>query len=264
MATQAVSQAGRASGPRLDGQVAIVTGGSSGIGKGAAIALAEAGADVAVNYRGGKAGAEEVVEEIRSKGRRGIPVQADVSSEADVQSMFASVLDELGRIDILVNNAGIQMDANVDEMTLDQWNTVLGVNLTGQFLCAREAVRHFKARGVQHDISCAAGKIICMSSVHEIIPWGGHANYAASKGGLMLFAKSLAQEVAGFAIRVNSIAPGRGSYADQYRRVGDRGSVQRAHGISCRTIGSVNRRTSATRRCGSRATTRTTSPEPRS
>ncbi|HKJ85952.1 MAG TPA: glucose 1-dehydrogenase [Spirochaetia bacterium] len=208
MATQAVSQANRPGGPRLDGQVALVTGGSSGIGKGAAIALAEAGADVAVNYRGGKAGAEEVVEQIRGMGRRGLAVQADVSSEADVQSMFATTLDEFGRIDILVNNAGIQMDAEVDEMTLDQWNTVLGVNLTGQFLCAREAVRHFKARGVDQDISCAAGKIICMSSVHEIIPWAGHANYAASKGGVMLFAKSLAQEVAGFAIRVNSIAPG--------------------------------------------------------
>lgn len=117
-------------------------------------------------------------------------------------------LVQAGRLDILVNNAGIQMDANIDEMTLKQWQTVMGVNLTGQFLCSREAVRHFKARGVEPDISCASGKIICMSSVHEIIPWAGHANYAASKGGVMLFAKSLAQEIAGDAIRVNSIAPG--------------------------------------------------------
>jgi glucose 1-dehydrogenase len=122
--------------------------------------------------------------------------------------MFARVLGELGRIDILVNNAGIQMDAAVDEMTLGQWKSVIDVNLTGQFLCSREAVRHFKERGVQPEISRAAGKIICMSSVHEIIPWAGHANYAASKGGVMLFSKSLAQEAAGLAIRVNSIAPG--------------------------------------------------------
>ncbi len=195
-------------GPRLDGQVALVTGGSSGIGKGVALALAEAGADVAVNYRGGKTGADEVVSEIQRSGRRAIAVQADVSDEASVGEMFQALLAEFDRIDILVNNAGIQMDANIEDMTLTQWQTVIGVNLTGQFLCAREAVRQFKEQGVPREISCAAGKIICMSSVHEIIPWAGHGNYAASKGGVMLFAKSLAQEVAGFAIRVNSIAPG--------------------------------------------------------
>jgi glucose 1-dehydrogenase len=197
-----------AQGPRLDGQVALVTGASSGIGRGVALALAAAGADVAVNYRGGRDAAEDVAAEIRSLGRRATLVQADVSDEATVQSMFEATLEDAGRLDILVNNAGIQMDANIDEMTLKQWQTVMGVNLTGQFLCSREAVRHFKARGVEPEISCAAGKIICMSSVHEIIPWAGHANYAASKGGVMLFSKSLAQEVAGDAIRVNSIAPG--------------------------------------------------------
>lgn len=197
-----------AQGPRLDGQVALVTGASSGIGRGVALALAAAGADVAVNYRGGRDAAEDVAAEIRSLGRRATLVQADVSDEAAVQSMFEATLEDAGRLDILVNNAGIQMDANIDEMTLKQWQTVMGVNLTGQFLCSREAVRHFKARGVEPEISCAAGKIICMSSVHEIIPWAGHANYAASKGGVMLFSKSLAQEVAGDAIRVNSIAPG--------------------------------------------------------
>ncbi len=196
------------SGPRLDGQVALVTGGSSGIGEGVALALAQAGADIAVNYRGGKEAAEELVATISESGRRAIAVQADVSDEASVKEMFRTVLAKFSRLDILVNNAGIQMDANVEDMTLAQWQTVIGVNLTGQFLCAREAVRHFKERGVERELSCAAGKIICMSSVHEIIPWAGHGNYAASKGGVMLFAKSLAQEVAGHAIRVNSIAPG--------------------------------------------------------
>ena len=200
--------AARARGPRLDGQVALVTGGSSGIGKGVALALAGAGAHVAVNYRGGREGAQAVVDAIEEMGTRGVAVQADVSDEASVQSMFSSVLEEFGRLDILVNNAGIQMDANIDDMSLKQWETVIGVNLTGQFLCSREAIRHFKERGVEREVSCAAGKIICMSSVHEIIPWAGHANYAASKGGVMLLYKSLAQEVAGHAIRINSIAPG--------------------------------------------------------
>ena len=122
--------------------------------------------------------------------------------------MFAAMFAEFGTIDILVNNAGLQRDARFHEMTLDQWNFVIGVNLTGQFLCAREAVREFLKRGPRPEVSRALGKIICMSSVHEVIPWGGHANYAASKGGVMLLMKSLAQEVAPHRIRVNSIGPG--------------------------------------------------------
>ena len=208
MSTTERKDAAGARGPRLDGQVALVTGGSSGIGRGVALALAEAGADVAVNYNSGKSGADEVVGAIEELGRQAIAVQANVSDEASVLGMFSSLFEEFGRLDILVNNAGIQMDASIEEMTLKQWQAVIGVNLTGQFLCAREAVRHFKQRGVEPEVSCAAGKIICMSSVHEIIPWAGHANYAASKGGVMLFARSLAQEVAADAIRVNSIAPG--------------------------------------------------------
>jgi len=111
-------------------------------------------------------------------------------------------------VDILVNNAGLQQDAPFHELTLAQWNKVLAVNLTGQFLCAREAVREFMRRGVRRDVSCSAGKILCVSSVHEVIPWAGHVNYAASKGGVMLMMKSLAQEVAPYRIRVNSICPG--------------------------------------------------------
>lgn len=192
----------------LTGQKAIVTGASSGIGRACAIALAEAGADVAVNYRGGAEKAAEVVGEIEALGRRGLAVQADVSKEDDVKAMFAEVIDAFGTVDILVNNAGLQQDAPFAEMTLEQWNKVIGVNLTGQFLCTREAVAEFKRRGIVPEVSCSAGKVICMSSVHEAIPWAGHVNYAASKGGVMLMAKSVAQEVAPDRIRVNSVAPG--------------------------------------------------------
>src|SRR5947207_751934 len=135
-------------------------------------------------------------------------IRADVSREEDVQRMFAGMLEQFGTIDILVNNAGLQRDAPFADMTLEQWNTVISTNLTGQFLCAREAVREFLRRGVVPEVSSAAGKIICMSSVHEVIPWGGHCNYAASKGGVMLLMKSMAQELAPHKIRVNSIGPG--------------------------------------------------------
>jgi glucose 1-dehydrogenase len=192
----------------LQGQKALVTGASSGIGRAVAVALGEAGADVVVNYRRGEDQAREVVEEIQRFGSGAYAHGADVSQEDQIQSMFGRMFEEFGTIDILINNAGLQKDAPFDEMTLEQWNAVLGVNLTGQFLCAREAVREFKRRGVIKGVSCAAGKIICISSVHEVIPWAGHVNYAASKGGVMLMMKSIAQEVAPYRIRVNSIAPG--------------------------------------------------------
>ena len=192
----------------LKGQKALVTGASSGIGKAVAIELGKAGADVVVNYVRGEDQAHEVVAEIEKSGSRAFAHQADISQEDQVSAMFERMKAELGTIDILINNAGLQQDAPIDEMTLNQWNLVINVNLTGQFLCAREAVREFKRRGVVPEVSCAAGKIICMSSVHEIIPWAGHVNYAASKGGVMLMMKSIAQEVAPYRIRVNSIAPG--------------------------------------------------------
>jgi glucose 1-dehydrogenase len=192
----------------LRGQKAIVTGASSGIGRSIALALGHAGADVCINYVAGEDKAQIMVDELRGHGHTAMSFKADVSSEEDVAAMFKAVCDEFGTVDILVNNAGLQSDAPFEEMTLAQWNKVIGVNLTGQFLCAREAVREFKRRGVQPKISCSAGKIICVSSVHEIIPWAGHVNYAASKGGVMLMMKSIAQEVAPYRIRVNSIAPG--------------------------------------------------------
>ena len=193
----------------LKDQKALVTGAGSGIGKQVAIALGHAGADVVVNYVTDPDKAEETVQEIKRRcGVEALAVQADVSSEDQVQAMFKKMCQEYGTIDILVNNAGLQQDASFDEMTLAQWNKVLDVNLTGQFLCARETVREFKRRGVRKEISCAAGKIICMSSVHDIIPWAGHVNYAASKGGVMLMMKSIAQEVAAWRIRVNAVSPG--------------------------------------------------------
>jgi glucose 1-dehydrogenase len=192
----------------LSGQKALVTGANSGIGQGVALALGRAGADVVVNYVAKPEQAEEVVAEIRHEGGNAIAIQADVSQEDQVRAMFERMLEEFGTIDILVNNAGLQRDSRIEDMTLQQWNTVIGVNLTGQFLCAREAVKEFKRRGVRPEISCAAGKIICVSSVHEVIPWAGHVNYAASKGGVMLMMKSIAQEVAPHRIRVNSVCPG--------------------------------------------------------
>ena len=192
----------------LTGQKALVTGANSGIGQAVAIALAEAGADVVVNYVDGDTAAEAVVEQIRKTGAKGFACRADVSSEDAVSAMFARMMREFGTIDVLVNNAGLQRDSPLHNMTLANWNTVLNVNLTGQFLCAREAIREFLRRGVVPSVSSAAGKIICMSSVHQEIPWAGHANYATSKGGIRLLMESMAQEVAPKRIRVNGIAPG--------------------------------------------------------
>lgn len=195
---------------KLQNQVAIITGASSGIGAGVAKSLAAAGATVVVNHpvAATKAAADAVLNDIITAGGKGITYQCDVSKENEVVQMFADTAAQFGSIDILINNAGLQRDAAFDQMTLEQWNFVLSVNLTGQFLCAREAIRYFLKQGVNDNKSRAAGKIICMSSVHEVIPWAGHANYAASKGGIMLMMKSIAQEYAHKKIRINSICPG--------------------------------------------------------
>ncbi|CAN5682708.1 SDR family oxidoreductase [soil metagenome] len=206
MATQADIEALYPHKP-LAGQTAIITGANSGIGEGVARHLAVAGANVAVNYVVHPETAQTIVDEINAGGGSAIGVQADVGDEAAVQAMFKTVIDKFGTVDILVANAGLQRDAAFGAMTLQQWEFVLKVNLTGQFLCAREAVREFKRRGMR-DVSTALGKIIHMSSVHETIPWGGHVNYASSKGGILQLMKSLAQEVAPEKIRVNSIGPG--------------------------------------------------------
>ena len=192
----------------LTGQAALVTGANSGIGKAVAIGLARAGADVIVNYVANPADAEDVAHQIEGLGRRALAIKADVSKEDEVIAMFAQAVAHVGTLHIVVSNAGLQRDSAFVEMTLDQWNTVISVNLTGQFLCTREAAREFMRRGVDESISVAAGKIICMSSVHQVIPWAGHVNYAASKGGIDMLMRSIAQELAPHRIRVNGIAPG--------------------------------------------------------
>ena len=194
--------------PVLKGQTALVTGANSGIGRAIALALGNAGANVVINYVSKPEAAEEVADLIRKSGQRALIAKADVSDEAQVQAMFAAGIEEFGSIEILVSNAGMEKNAPFHEMTTAQWDQVMSVNLRGAFLCAREAVRGFLQRGVHPEVSVAASKIIFISSVHEVIPWAGHVNYAASKGGLMLLMKSLAQEVAEKRIRVNSIAPG--------------------------------------------------------
>jgi glucose 1-dehydrogenase len=191
----------------LRGQTAIVTGANSGIGEGIADSLGKAGANVVVNYISKDEAADAVVSRIESYGSKATKYKADVSSEEQVIAMFAHAVETFGTVDILVNNAGLQRDANIVDMTLDHWSKVIAVNLTGQFLCAREAVREFRRRGMR-EVSRALGKIICISSVHEVIPWAGRVNYSASKGGVMLMMKSIAQEVGPEKIRVNSICPG--------------------------------------------------------
>ncbi|MFC8965989.1 SDR family oxidoreductase [Streptomyces sp. NPDC057094] len=192
----------------LRGQKALVTGANSGIGLATAIALGRAGADVVVNYVSGQDAAEDVVRQIQAFGVRAFAHEADVSDEGQVVGMFARMLEEFGTIDLLVANAGLQRDAPVTEMTMAQWHKVIDVNLTGQFLCAREAAKEFLRRGVVPDVSRSAGKIVCMSSVHQLIPWSGHLNYAASKGGVLMLMQTLAQELGPQGIRVNAVAPG--------------------------------------------------------
>lgn len=232
--------------PVLEGQPALVTGANSGIGEAVALGLARAGADVVVNYVTRPEAAEEVAHKIEGMGRRAMAIEADVGKEDEVEAMFAKAVDHFGTLHVVVSNAGLQRDAAFDQMTLEQWNTVIGVNLTGQFLTARAAAREFKRRGPDPKVSVATGKILCMSSVHQEIPWAGHANYAASKGGVMQLMQSIAQELAPERIRVNAIAPGAirtpintaawntpEAYADlmtlvPYKRIGEPDDIARA------------------------------------
>ena len=196
------------SNPKLKGQSALVTGANSGIGMAVAIALADDGANVVINYVTHPEDADAVVKQIENNGGNAIAIKADVSKEDEVQSMFQQMFTKYGTIDILVNNAGIQKDSPLESMSLADWQLVINVNLTGQFLCSREATKEFLKRGIVKERSAAAGKIICMSSVHQVIPWAGHVNYASSKGGIEMMMKSMAQELAPKKIRVNGIGPG--------------------------------------------------------
>ncbi len=193
---------------RLKGQSALITGSNSGIGKSIALEMAKEGARVVINYITDEEAVQSMIEEIKSFGGTAIAVKADVSQEDQVKAMFSQMIKSFGTIDILVNNAGIQKDSAFIDMTLQEWQLVLNVNLTGQFLCAREATIEFLRRGPVPERSSALGKIICMSSVHQTIPWAGHVNYATSKGGVSMLMKSMAQELGKHKIRVNSIAPG--------------------------------------------------------
>jgi len=193
----------------LEGHVALVTGAASGIGRASALALARAGAVVAVNHLAADQDrARVVVAEIAAAGGHAAAFAGDVSDESSVRALVAQVVGRFGTLHVLVNNAGIQRDAPAAEMEIADWQRVIDVNLTGQFMCAREAVREFLRRGVDPAVSRAAGKIICVSSVHQAIPWARHVNYAASKGGVRMLMESLAQELAPSRIRVNAVAPG--------------------------------------------------------
>lgn len=193
---------------RLHNQTAVVTGASSGIGQGIAIALAKEGAHVCINYHSSEDGAKETLQHIREAGGEAFIHQADVSDPDHVKEMFRTTIEKYGTVDVLINNAGIQKDAPFLEMSHDDWQKVININLSGQFYCAQEAAKEFIRRGIVENRSKAAGKIICISSVHDIIPWAGHVNYATAKGGILMFMKSLAQELAELKIRVNAISPG--------------------------------------------------------
>lgn len=192
----------------LVGQKALITGASKGLGQAMAIGLAQAGADVLINYNSDEPGARATLEQIKQSGGRAEIFKADVARENEVQAMFQFMIEKFGRLDICIANSALQLNAKVDEMTLAQWQRVIDVNLTGVFLCSRESIRLFKKQGIDRSVSYACGKLIMISSVHDIIPWEGHANYAAAKGALILFMKSVAQEVSHLRIRVNAISPG--------------------------------------------------------
>ncbi|MBV9214337.1 MAG: glucose 1-dehydrogenase [Actinobacteria bacterium] len=187
---------------RHAGRRALVTGGATGIGRATVSRLAAEGAVVVVNYVGGPDDANELVGEVGNAGGRAIAIEADVSNEDQVVSMFARARDELGGpIDLLVNNAGIEKPFLLVDMPLDEWSKVIAVNLTGAFLCAREAARGMIDAGVP-------GAIVNMSSVHEQIPWEKFGHYCASKGGMKLWAGTIAKELAPHRIRVVNVGPG--------------------------------------------------------
>ena len=186
----------------LEGRRALVTGASSGIGQACALRLATEGAVVAINYYSDKEkpAADAVAAQIDASGKRAFSVQADVGSEADVVAMVAACKERFGGLDILVNNAGIEKQVPTLEMPIDLWEAILRTNLTGAFLCLREAGKLMAAQ--------KSGVIINMSSVHEFIPWPGFAHYCASKGGMKLLTQTVAREWAPLGIRVAAVAPG--------------------------------------------------------
>ncbi len=192
----------------LEGQRALISGASSGIGAAIALAFAGAGAAVVINHHRDAAAAKELVAQIKATEGRAVAVNADVTKPKDCKRLFDVAVQHFGGVDILVANAGIERNRAFTKLSLKDWEDVIKTNLTAQFLCAQEAVRCFRRQGIEPNRSRAIGKILLMSSVHQAIPWGGHANYAASKGGANLLMESIAQELASERIRVNAIAPG--------------------------------------------------------
>jgi glucose 1-dehydrogenase len=185
---------------RAKARIALVTGGSSGIGAAICLRLASEGTFVYVNYRANVPEANRLVRKIKANGGHAVAVQANVTSEAQVEAMFRQVKEEHGRLDIMVNNAGVERPGPFLKMKLSDWDLVLNTNLRGTFICGQAAAR-IMAKKKQ-------GVIINISSVHEKIPWGGYAHYCASKGGLGMLTKTMALELAAHGIRVNNIAPG--------------------------------------------------------
>ena len=184
----------------LQGQVALVTGGSRGIGRAISLALAEDGACVGVNYRSGKAEAEEVVQQIEAAGGRALAIEGDVADYASAAEIVKQTIDGLGGLDILVNNAGIAKNALIFNMEPADWLQVMQVNFGGVFNCTKAAMGHFMARG--------SGSIVNVSSVMGERGWIGESNYAASKGAVNAFTRCCAMELARFGVRVNAVLPG--------------------------------------------------------
>ena len=185
---------------RLHDKVALITGGNTGIGRAVALAYAREGADVAIAYIEREAEARSLVQEVEGRGRRALAVRADVTSETDVQALVREVVARLGRIDVLVNNAGIQRPQAITEMTVTDWDRMIGVHMRGAFLCCREVAAHMIPR--------RSGRIIVVTSQLAYIGRPRYTAYSAAKGGLLIFMRALAQELAPHGILVNSVSPG--------------------------------------------------------
>lgn len=186
---------------RLKNKVAIVTGSSQGIGRGIAERFAQEGADVVINYNRTPGGAEEVLKVVEAAGSRGILVQADMSKLEDIKRLFATAIEAFGRVDVLVNNAGVERHAPFWEVTEEDYDFVLNVNLKGVFFATQEMVRHLMATDRK-------GKIVNISSVHEELPFPNFTAYCAAKGGLKMLTRNLSVELGSLGININNIAPG--------------------------------------------------------